>query len=112
MKNIRALLVAASALAFISVAQAQPPGAPDPTPAPAAAPAVTDGAASAPYSGDPLVQKRQSDSVAKHAYKARKKAAKRKMKATKKKAKADLKAEKTESTEARDKAMAGEAASK
>jgi hypothetical protein len=34
------------------------------------------------------------------------------MKATKKEAKADLKAEKTESTEARDKAMAGEAASK
>jgi len=112
MKNIRTLLVAISALAFINIAQAQPPGAPDPTPTPAAAPAVTDGPASASYSADPLVQKRQSDSVAKHEYKARKKAAKHKMKAEKKAAKADLKEEKAESTEVRTKAMAEPAASK
>jgi hypothetical protein len=99
MKIIRTLLIAVSALALINIAQAQ---------------TSTDASAdaSAPYSADPLIQKRQADSVAKAEYKARKKAAKRKMKAEKKEAKAAMKAEKTESTEIRNKAMAAEPASK
>ena len=113
MKNIRTLLVAISALAFINIAQAQPPvGTPDPSPAPTASPAVTGGAASAPYSADPMVQKRQSDSIAKSEYTARKKAAKKKMRAEKKEAKAELKAEKAESTDVRAKAMAEPAVTK
>jgi hypothetical protein len=108
MKSIRTLLIAVSALVFVNLAQAAPPGSPDPSPPPAASPAVTGGPASAPYSADPMVQKRQSDSIAKTEYKARKKAAKKKMKAEKSEAKADLKTEKAESTDSRTKAMASE----
>jgi hypothetical protein len=59
-----------------------------------------------------MVQKRQSDSIAKGEYKARKKAAKKKMKAEKKEAAADLKAEKAESTDTRKNTMTEPAASK
>jgi hypothetical protein len=93
MKNIRTLLIAVSALVLVNVAQAQ-------TPSPANE--------NATYSTDPMVQKRQDDSVAKAEYKARKKAARQKMRAEKKAAKAELKAEKAESTEIRNTALAAE----
>lgn len=98
MKNIRTLLFAASALAFINVAYAQT--------AVSANASVT--ATPAPsYSNDPMVQKRHDDSVSKKEYKAAKKDAKQEMKADKKEAKAEFKAEKAESTEIRNAAMTG-----
>lgn len=105
MKNIRTLLIAVSALALINVANAQTSASAN---ASATAPGVTS-VANAPYSADPLVQKRQADSIAKAEYKASKKAAKRKMKAEKKAAKAAMKAEKSEASAIRDKAIATEA---
>jgi hypothetical protein len=106
MKNIRTLLIAISAVAFINVAHAQAPGSTDAAPTiTGTAPAAT-GNPNAPYSADPLVQKRQADGVAKADYKARKKVAKQKMKAEKKAAKAEMKSEKAEATEIRNDAMA------
>ena len=97
MKNIRILLIAASALAFINVAHAQT--------AVSSTTSVAVVAATPAYSNDPMIQKRHDDSVAKREYKDRKKAAKKEMKAEKKDAKVELKAEKAESTEIRNKAL-------
>lgn len=114
MKNIRTFLIAASALVFINIAHAQTPAAP----AASASASVTlttppgSADANAPYSADPLVQKRQANSVAKANYKERKKAAKKEMKAEKKDAKADMKADKAEATEIRNNAMATQPAAK
>jgi hypothetical protein len=111
MKNLRAMLVAISALALVHVAQAQTPSAAGD----AAASGATQSAVpnpNAPYSADPLVQKRQADSVAKSEYKARKKEAKKKMKAEKKAAKNEMKSEKAEATAIRNDAMAPAPASK
>jgi len=108
MKNIRTLLIAVSALVLVNVAQAQTSVSADVSaPVAVTAPAVA-GNANAPYSADPLVQKRQADSISKAEYKARKKAAKKQMKAEKKAAKSELKTETSESTEIRNKAMAAE----
>ena len=105
MKNIRTLLIAVSALAFVTIAQAQTTLSSNASGAvTVTTPAVT-GSANAPYSTDPFVQKRQADSIAKAQYKARKKAAKRQMKMEKKDAKSELKAEKAESTDIRNQAL-------
>jgi hypothetical protein len=111
MKNLRTILVALSALAFVHVAQAQSPAAPD-SAAPAGATQSAAPSPNAPYSADPLVQKRQADAVAKSQYKARKKAAKKKMKAEQKAAKNEMKSEKSEAKEIRNEAMAPAPASK
>lgn len=100
MKNIRILLIAVSALAFVNVAHAQT--------APSATVSVSVGTPAPAYSSDPMVQKRHDDSVAKAEYKARKKAAKKEMKAEKKDAKSDLKLEKAESTAIRNDALAAD----
>jgi hypothetical protein len=111
MKNLRTILVAISAVALVHAAQAQTPSSTG-----SAAPAgATQSAApnpNAPYSADPMVQKRQADSVAKSEYKARKKEAKKKMKAEKKAAKNEMKSEKAEATSIRNDAMAPAPASK
>ncbi|AMO96542.1 hypothetical protein CFter6_3925 [Collimonas fungivorans] len=101
MKNIHTIMLAASALLCINLAQAQ-------TTAPAedAAPAPAVSADTRATSTDPLVQKRQADSDAKAEYKAKKKTAKANMKVEKAEAKSEMKEQKQEATEARDKAMA------
>jgi hypothetical protein len=103
MKLMRTIfLMAVPALVLSGIGHAQtPPVSPD-----------ASSNANAPYSADPLIQKRQADSVAKAEYKARKKAAKMRMKAEKKEAKAALKAQKAESTGIRNKALAEEPVSK
>jgi hypothetical protein len=111
MKNLRAILVAISALTLIHSAQAQSPSM-DGANAPGGATQSATSNPNAPYSADPLVQKRQADAVAKSEYKARKKAAKKKMKAEQKAAKNEMKSEKAESTSIRNDAMAPAPASK
>lgn len=96
MKNIRTLLLAVSALAFVNVAHAQLALSTN------ASVSITTPAL---YSNDPMIQKRHDDSVAKAEYKARKKAAKKEMKEEKAEAKIELKAEKAESTEVRNSAL-------
>jgi hypothetical protein len=96
MKNARHMMLAATLLVFANVALAQSTS--------SAAAAKAD--PNAPYSADPLVQKRQADKVATDEYKARKKAAKKKMKEEKAAAKAEMKAEKKEATQTRKDAMA------
>lgn len=114
MKNIRTLLIAASALAFINIAHAQTAAGPAASLSASATLTTPPGSAdaNAPYSADPLVQKRQANSVAKSNYQERKKAAKKEMKEEKKDAKADMKADKAEATEIRNKAMTAEPAPK
>jgi hypothetical protein len=103
MKIIRTLLIAASALVLVNIAQAQTAATTD------ASVAVTSNA-NAPYSSDPYVQKRQADSIAKAEYKARKKAAKKAMKVEKKEAKSEMKEEKAEAKQTRKDTLAVEAA--
>lgn len=114
MKNIRTLLIAASALVFINIAHAQTSTAPaasaSATTALTTPPGLAD--ANAPYSADPLVQKRQANSIAKSNYKERKNAAKKEMNAEKKDAESDMKSDKAEATEIRNKAMTAEPAPK
>jgi hypothetical protein len=112
MKNIRTLLIAASALAFMNISHAQTSAAPAASASAGVAASAASTDANAPYSKDPLVQKRQADSVAKAQYKERKKAAKQEMKEEKKDAKADMKADKAEATEIRNNAMATQPAAK
>lgn len=112
MKTIRTLLVAASAMLLLNVAQAQSAPAMPATPATPASSATVPTGANTPYSADPLVQKREADGQAKKEYKARKKAAKKTMKAEKKAAKADMKEDKAEAKDIRNNAMAAEPAAK
>ena len=111
MKKIRNLRIAVSALVLANAAQAQTSLSADTSTSIAVTAPAATGSANALYSADPLVQKRQSDSIAKTEYKARKKAAKKQMKAEKKEAKSELKAEKAESTDIRNQALAAEAPS-
>lgn len=102
MKIISTLLIAASTLAFINVAQAQSTSADASVAVTTIAPAL--------YSNDPFIQKRHADSVAQKEYTARKKAAKKEMKAEQKEARIDLKADLSTAKDARDTALTVEAA--
>ncbi|WP_211444176.1 hypothetical protein [Collimonas humicola] len=109
MKNISALIFAASALAAAGAAQAQAAsdgstnsGQVMMVPVPGTNPAA---------SSDPLVQKRQADSDANAEYKVRKKLANTEMKVEKAEAKVDMKEQKAEAKARRDKAMSKDAAS-
>jgi hypothetical protein len=99
MKNISHMMLAATILVFANVALAQSTD--------SATPAKAD--PNAPYSADPLVQKRQADKVATDEYKARKKAANKKMKEENAAANAEMKAEKKEAAQIRTDAMAAPA---
>lgn len=109
MKNISALIFAASVLVAAGAAQAQT--AADGSTNNGQVMMVPIPGTNSAVSSDPLVQKRQADSNANAEYKARKKSANTEMKVEKAEAKVDMKEQKAEARAKRDKAMSNDAAS-